>query len=226
MIVSPSDFIHSNQSVPGLREERGGVWLGRVAWQTDVQSAELVAMPVTRQQESGLPAEDDEYAGTAARYFGRLPGGVDVGIDVGRIHDDTKAGLFVQTIIDVWKVYGETGYDAATDSASHLTGVSYEGSSTYVLKAEWYGRDATWLPPSPLFIDRSYAILSVGAIELLDRFNLTNTFVRSLDTERYFNLARVDWLVSDRHVTGMTLIHLEPDQPLRWQVVADWKVSF
>jgi hypothetical protein len=226
MIVSPSDFIHSNAAVPGLREERGGVWLGRLSWQTQVQSADLIALPVARQRESGLPAADNEYAGTAARYFRRLPAGIDLGLDVGQLDDDMKAGAFLQAIAaQIWKVYAETGYDEATESSSHLAGIGYEGSGTYSLRVEWYGRDESWVPPSPLVADRSYVIASAAAAELLDRFNLTDTVVRSLDSESHFNVARAEWLVSDRQVAGAALIHLEPALPFRWQLIADWKLS-
>lgn len=229
LIVSPSDFLHSSQSAPGLREERRGVWLGRLAWQTEAQSADVIALPVSKEKDTGLPAEDSEYAGTAIRYFARLPRGVDLGVDMGRSGSELKAGAFLQTIAwNVWKLYGETGYDGASESGSHLLGLSYEGSSTYVARAEWYGRDRDWLPPSPLFADRAYAILSVGAVELADTVNLTGTLVRSLETTRFATVTRAEWLVGDRHVVGATLVRLEPGEPFQgqgWQGTADWKVS-
>lgn len=226
LIVSPGDFIHANQSVPGMRPESGGVWLGRLAWQTETQSADLIALPVSRQSATGMPADDSQYAGTVARYFRRLPSGFDVGVDVGEVEENIKAGAFVQTIAaQIWKFYAESGYDDLSASASHLVGIGFEGSTTYSVRAEWYGRAAVWAPPSPMFTDLSYTIVSVGAVELLNRLNITDTLVRSLDTSHYFNLARAEWLVSDLHVVGITMTHLESGQPFRWQTTADWKVS-
>ena len=132
----------------------------------------------------------------------------------------------MQTVAwQVWKIYAEGGQDERSKSRSRLLGLSYEGSSTYTLHAEWYGRDKTWAPPSPLFADQSYAIISAGAVELADRFNLTETVVKSLEHRSYFSLARCEWLASDHQVVGLTMIDLYPAQLFQWQAVADWKYS-
>lgn len=227
LIVSPSDFLHSNESVPGLRQERSGVWLARASLQDQKYSLDLIVLPVNKQTPAGFLADDSDYLGVAVRYFQRLPGGIDVGVDVGSIDEELKAGSFIQTIVaQAWKLYAEAGYDEKTKSTDQLFGVGYEGSSNFTVRTEWYSQAESAIAASPLFIDRSYSISSLSFVEIFDRFNVTDTFVRSLASERYFNLMRLDWLVSARHVAGITLINIEPNQAMTWQAIVDWKVNF
>jgi hypothetical protein len=226
LIISPSDFIHTAQAVPGLREERSGVWLGRIAWQTSEQSADLIALPVSKTGDTGFPTDESKYLGSAARYFARFPGLFDVGFDIGQFGDHFKTGAFVQSILlQVWKVYGETGYDDETKSSSHLLGVSYEGSSTYALRTEYYKREAAFPLPMPMLTENTYLILSGGAMNWLDVFNFTETLIHSVETSQYLNLVRAEWLANDFQTVGVTMAHLEPRRPFHWQLLADWKVS-
>jgi hypothetical protein len=163
LIVSPSDFIHSNQNLPGLREERSGVWLARAAWQGKDQSFDLMALPVAVENNQGLMADENEYKGTVARYFGRLGSGWDLGVDYGQFREHSRAGFFLQTLMaDVWKVYAEAGFDGQTEAHSTLLGGSYEGSSDWSLRAEWYQQDENWVSTLALLNEPSYVILSLS----------------------------------------------------------------
>lgn len=225
LMVSPADFLHTAQNAPGLREERGGLWLARASWQTERQTVDVLAL--------AGDIEPEEAGGAALRYFRRFDSGWDLGLDVGRLDDESKAGAFAQTIAwQVWKVYAEAGYDGATETRSHLAGVSYEGSSDYTLRAEWYGKDQETtrrpgggLDMSTLFHGKSYATFSASALELRDRFTLTETFVKSLGDGTYGNLFRLDGLIGDRHVAGATLIHAGIRGMEQRQLIVDWKTS-
>jgi hypothetical protein len=226
LIISPSDFIHSAQAVPGMREVRSGVWLGRIAWQTTDQSADLIALPVSEVGDTGFPTERSKYYGSAARYFARFPGLFDVGFDIGQIDDDFKTGAFVQTIfLQSWKIYGETGYDDRSAASSHLFGVGYEGSSTYTARAEYYSKDAGFPAPMPMLTESSYLILSGSAMNWRDIFNFTETLIHSIEKAQYLNLMRAEWLANDFQTVGFTLAHLSPRVPFHWQLLADWKIS-
>jgi len=215
LILSPSDFLHSNQSLPGLREERSGIWLARVSWQVSDQSIDLIALPVNKQTSTGLAAEDSEYAGTVARYFKRFEGGLDLGIDYGRLGDQSKAGLFLQTILaEVWKVYGEGGYDSQSEATSTLLGGSFEGWADVSVRAEWYQQEDGWKPNLLLLHDPSYLILSLSVIELMDRFNLTPTFLHSLSSSHQTSIVRGEWVVDDRQVVGLTFLAMNPERPI------------
>lgn len=225
LMVSPADFLHTAQNAPGLREERGGVWLARASWQTERQTVDVLALDGE--------IEPDEAGGVVLRYFRRLGSGWDLGLDVGTLDDEPKAGAFAQTIAwQVWKIYVEAGYDGATETRSQLAGVGYEGSSDYALRAEWYGRDRETtrrpgggLDMSTLFYGRSYAIFSASLLELRDRFTFTETFVKSLGDGTYGNLFRLAALIGDRHVAGATLVHAGMRGMEQRQLIVDWKTS-
>jgi len=227
LIVSPGDFLHSNQNLPGLREERSGLWLARAAWQGGDQSIDLIALPVNMETSHGFVAENSEYAGTVVRYFKRFEGGLDLGIDYGRFQETTKTGLFLQTILaEVWKVYAEGGHDTRTQSSSTLLGGSFEGWNDWSMRAEWYQQEDGWMPTLALLQDRSYLILSLSAMELMDRFNLTQSLLHSLSSRHLARIFRGEWLVDDRQIVGMTFLAVDPARPFVWQASFDWKTNF
>jgi hypothetical protein len=228
LIVSPSDFIHTNQNLPGLREERSGVWLARAAWQGKDQSFDLMALPVTVENSQGMIADESEYKGTVARYFGRLGSGWDLGVDYGQFREHGRAGFFLQTLIaDVWKVYAEAGFDSQTEAYSTLIGGSFEGSSDWTLRAEWYQQDENWVPTLALLQQSDYLILSLSLIELWDRFNLTPTILQSLGRHHHqAGIFRGEWLLDQRQVIGLTFLSMNPERPFAWQASLDWKINF
>lgn len=228
LIVSPSDFIHSNQNLPGLREERSGVWLARAAWQGKDQSFDLMALPVTVENSQGLIADESEYKGTVARYLGRLGSGWDLGIDYGQFREHSQTGFFLQTLLaDVWKVYAEAGVNSQTEAHSTLVGGSFEGSSDWSLRAEWYQQSENWVPTLALLKEPDYLILSLTVIELWDRFNLTPTLLQSLGRHHHqAGIFRGEWLVDQRQIVGLTFLTMNPERPLTWQANLDWKINF
>lgn len=228
LIVSPSDFIHSSQNLPGLREERSGVWLARAAWQGSEQSFDLMALPVTQENSQGLVADGNEYKGTVARYFGRLESAWDLGVDYGQFQEHSQAGFFLQTMLaKVWKIYAEAGYHSQAEAHSTLLGGSYEGSSDWSLRLEWYQQDEKWLPTFALLKEQSYLIVSMSVIELWDRFNLTPTLLQSIGPHDHrAGIFRGEWLVDPRHVAGLSFLSLSPERPLAWQASLDWKINF
>lgn len=228
LIVSPSDFIHSNQNLPGLREERSGVWLARASFQGPHQSFDLMALPATLENEQGMIDEDSRYKGTVARYFGRLESGWDLGVDYGQFEDDSRAGMFVQTMLaTVWKVYAEGGYHSENEAHSTLLGGSYEGSSDWNLRLEWYQQDEDWRPSLFLLQDRDYLIASLSVIELWDIFNLTPTLLQSLDSRNHqAGIFRAEWLMNQRQVAGLTFLSMNAENSSAWQLNLDWKINF
>lgn len=228
LIVSPSDFIHSNPNLPGLREERSGVWLARASFQGPQQSFDLMALPVTLENEQGMIGEGSRYKGTVARYFGRLESGWDLGVDYGQFEDDSQAGIFVQTMLAaVWKVYAEGGYHSENEAHSTLLGGSYEGSSDWNLRLEWYQQDERWRPSLLLLQDRNYLILSLSVIEVWDLFNLTPTLLQSLDCQDHQSgILRAEWLMNQRQVAGLTFVSMSADKSSAWQLNLDWKINF
>jgi hypothetical protein len=228
LIVSPSDFIHSNQNLPGLREERSGVWLARAAFQGSHQSFDLMALPATLENEQGMIAEGSTYKGTVARYFGRLESGWDLGVDYGDFQDFSQAGLFVQTMLaEVWKVYAEGGYHSQDNTYNTLLGGSYEGSSDWNLRLEWYQQGEHWRPTLVLLQDQNYLILSVTAIELWDSLNLTPTLLQSLEAQNHqAGIFRAEWLMNQRQVAGLTFLSFNSEKSSAWQLNLDWKFNF
>ncbi len=222
LILSPSDVLYSRQNLPGQREDRAGVWLARASWQTEAASADLIALPVDAERANGMPAAAAGLRGYAARGFWRT-GAVDLTLDAGRVDGDPALGASAQTFVaGVWKVYGETG--RSHRATSHLVGAGYEGSDIVTAHAELYRAGAGAATPLPgLSAAKTYAILSVTALELRTWLNLTGTAIKSLEDRAAVGLARAEALVGHRHAVGATLLEAESRG---WQASIDWKVSF
>lgn len=226
LIFSPSDFIHTDSNIPGLREERGGTWLARAAWQLSDHSFDVVALPFECIETTGLPCEKNNYRGSVLRYFGHLPAGIDLGLDVGHMEGVTKYGLFAQSfVLSVWKIYGEASYESAEKSQTFLIGTGFDGFTNAALRAEWYKKDLRTPHLLPLFREDSIFILSASLMEMLDQFNATWSFLRSTETLTYGNVFRFEWLASNVNVWGLSFLNLEPKKPFAWQATLDAKLS-
>lgn len=255
LIISPSDFIHPHQSAPGLPEDRSGVWLTRLSWETEQQSLDLVFLPVSRITDSGLPDERSQYLGTVARWFGRFSG-YDLTLDAGTMDDAWKSGASVQTFFfKTWKTYVEAGYDDERERGSALFGVSYEGSDDFGIRGEVYhnadsvqqsprvlpssadAANAVTVAPAEaansLFLRNDYFIGNISLIEYRDRFNVKETWIKSLQDAGYVNILSLEYIVGDRNLASLTWIRISGDEstqyalrPFDWQALASWKYSF
>lgn len=231
VMVSPSDFIHSNQSLPGMREDRSGVWLARATWQDQEFSMDAIGLLCKQENDQGLPRTEEGTRGQALRLFRRnLWSGFDLGIDLGRADDRTQAGTFVQTIFGkVWKTYVEAGFkqqDAGPAARSALIGLSYEGVDDWSLRLEQLYKNQQWLMPLPPLKDQRALILSLQGRELGDAINVSWSLVQSLEQHAYAHITRLEWLASDHQILGLSGINLYPERPFKNQISADWRYNF
>jgi hypothetical protein len=230
IIVSPSDFIFSQNSLPGQREDRRGVWLGRASYQVAKTSYDLFLLPVASLDTGGWPTRQSQYSGTAVRAFQQYDN-LDVSVMAGNIDSVFKAGVALQGFVSkVWKTYYEIGYAAKYLSAlgqesqqvtQHLVGLSYEGSEDYSVKGELYfngqgfnaaefesfkviaaGSAPTSLSVSSLFIRKQYGLVTFSALEIKNHYNFFISLIKSFDDQGFVSLLRAERLMSDHLVIG------------------------
>lgn len=149
LIISPSDFLHSSQSMPGLQEERRGIWAIRGSWQSLHQSVDLFLLPVRDQRDNGLPDDRRQAQGAATRYFHQFAN-FDLDLGIGQLNGVRKAGISSQGYVSkAWKMYGEAGYDEERvllrwlrhNAMDFLVGSGYEGSK-FALRLEYLRQGA------------------------------------------------------------------------------------
>ncbi len=226
LLLSPSDFLHSSQSPPGLREDRSGVWQVRTSLQLENHSIDAIHLPIADVGLNGMPAKGGG-GGNALRYFGRFPTGIDLGLEMARLKGDLLGGAFTQVMIaQVYKVYLEVGVDREKAANSYLLGTSYEGLADTLVRFEYYESEAGWSQKSPFFQDHKYAIVSLSLAEIKNEFNLTDTLVKSLETEDLVHVLRGEWIFSSWQTAGLSTTHIVRDQGYQWQALGDWKLSF
>jgi hypothetical protein len=175
-----------------------------------------------------------------------------VQLSVGHLDDSWHEGLSSQGIIGAWKLYAEAGWN--DDMRSQLGGVEYQGLDKWSFRAEYYHQDPLltrdelqklWqlsrllyvnLPANTgnfrPFLRENYAIASVSALGLDDRWNVFATFLRGVDDRGYLGNVRGEWLVDDHQVLGLSLLSFsEGDQqqyalrPFDRQLSLDWKFT-
>ncbi len=147
LIVSPSDFIYSNTNLPGQREDRRGVWLGRMSYQVISGSADFFVLPVQSETSEGLPQSKQEDAEGAVRGMYQL-NGFDLSLMIGRYLGISRVGVSAQTLLaNKYKIYLEHGTqnkvtiynNTMKDQPSQiLLGFGYEGSEDFSLRVEYY----------------------------------------------------------------------------------------
>jgi|GEM_PF-3282457 len=149
LIVSPSDFIHSAQNLPGTEEQKTGEWLARLSWQESGQTTDLFILPVDATIENGMPAKDPKHRGSAVRVF-RQFSNFDLSLAIGDLDETKKAGISSQGFLTgSWRVYGEAGYSeespflryARRHSGSYLIGTGYDATK-YSVRLEYYENSA------------------------------------------------------------------------------------
>lgn len=251
LIVAPSDFLYAQENLPGQREQRAGIWQGKIAWQESGRSFEVLALPFDRLNEKGLPDDGAEWMGWAARGFYQFVN-FDVQLSVGRLDDVWHEGLSTQGIIGAWKLYAEGGW--REEQRSQLAGVEYQGLDKWSFRAEYYHQDPLvsreelqklWQVSRLLnvtvpvsagtfrpFLRENYAIASVSGLGLDDRWNVFATFLRGVDDRGYLGNLRGEWLVDDHQVLGLSFLAFsEGDsqqyalRPFDRQASLDWKFT-
>jgi hypothetical protein len=250
LIVAPSDFLYAQENLPGQREQRAGIWQGKIAWQEAGRSLEVLALPFDRLNENGMPSDEARWNGWAARGFYQFAN-FDIQLSTAHLQDGWHEGLSTQGILGAWKVYAEAGW--MEETRSQLAGVEYQGWDKWSLRGEFYHQDALvsrdelrklWqlsrlvnvmVPTSSSFrpfLRENYAIASVNGLGLDDRWNLFATLVRGVDDRGYLGNVRGEWLVDDHQVLGLSLLGFsEGDEqqyalrPFDRQLSLDWKFT-
>ncbi len=219
LIISPSDVLHGRQSLPGLDEDRSGVWLARASWMTQKQSFDLILLPVDRVNDQGMPREDASTLGFMARSFHQFAH-VDMQLDIGTLDEAKVFGFSAQTFIkSVWKLYGEAGYREKEitfnfprkDTWSYLTGAGYEGSSLWTVRTEYYHNDAGLSDDEARIITRMKPFGEAKNRSVDLNANALNPFVR-----KNYLLASLNFIeLADRWNVTQSLIHdLDGDDTL------------
>lgn len=231
MIIAPSDFIHTNQSLPGMQEELSGVWLGRIALQKEDYSVDFVALAFGHENTQGMPTDDSKINGFVVRLFRRgIWSGFDLGLDFGQVDNQNRLGFFAQTIFaQVWKAYYEAGIRQVKDQEhgyGQLLGMSYEGISDVSIRAEYNEKNQHFDLALPLLQDDRLLITSLQARELNDIFNANYSFLRSLESKIFAHIIRFEWLADDHQILGASGIQIYPERPFKNQFTIDWRYNF
>lgn len=149
LLISPSDFLHTNQNLPGQSEERQGIWAVRNSWQMPQQSYDLFLLPARYSRANGLPDHELQAQGAATRFYHQFEN-FDLDAGIGQLAGVTKAGLSSQGFLSKsWKIYGELGYSEKEDillwerrnRVSALLGNSYDGDK-FSLRMEIFHQEA------------------------------------------------------------------------------------
>jgi hypothetical protein len=251
LIVAPSDFLYAQENLPGQREQRAGIWQGKIAWQESGRSFEVLALPFDALNENGMPDDKAQWNGWAARGFYQFAN-FDIQFSAGHLQDGRHEGLSTQGILGVWKVYAEAGW--MEEQHSQLAGLEYQGLDKWSFRAEYYHQDPLFsrdelkklwqlsqflnlsVPSATSnfrpFLRENYVITSASVLGLDDRWNVFATLLRGVDDRGYLGNVRGEWLVDDHQVLGMSLLALsEGDEqqyalrPLDRQLSLDWKFT-
>lgn len=250
MVVSPSDFLYPNDSLPGLREQRQGVWQARVSWQTLGQSADVLYLPNLNVDEHGLPDNSNRRQGAALRYF-RQSSAFDFSASYASIESDHAAGFWAQTYIArTTKLYLDAAYlesdrilnQTVQEVTKVLAGASYEGYSDGTFRLEAFannrGLDGTVMPPPPpagsaglldnIFYRRLYGIASVQFSNLWRESVFTLNHIRALDYPEWVWVARYELPLSRHQAVGTMLGRFNNlvTQPYATLVSLDWKYTY
>jgi hypothetical protein len=250
MVVSPSDFLFPNDSLPGMREQRAGVWMARASWQVPGHSADVIYLHNLAVNEQGMPDDDPIRRGVALRYF-RQSSAFDAAANYAAIEGEHAAGGWVQTyILKTTKVYLDAAYretDRILNQTVHdvtrvLAGASYEGYSDGLFRLEVYANNRgldgpVAVPPAPasvfalldtIFYRRGYGIASVQFSDLWKESVLTLNHIRALEYPEWVWMARYEIPLTRHQAIGTTLGRFNklatiPDATL---VTLDWKYNF
>lgn len=147
LMISPSDFIYSNTNLPGQREDRKGIWLGRLSYQRINGSVDFFILPVQDETSEGMPDSEQNNIGGALRGLYQF-GGTDVSLMVGRYQGMSRVGTSAQTLLlNKYKIYVEFGTQEEITRYNNnikdypvqvLAGFGYEGNEDFSLRIEYF----------------------------------------------------------------------------------------
>jgi hypothetical protein len=250
LVVSPSDFLFANDALPGLREQRQGVWQLRASWQTIGQAADAIYLPNLEVDEHGLPDEDRRRRGAAWRYF-RQGSAFDVAASYARIEGDGSIGGWMQAYatrsvklyLDAARLETDQVLDRTVrDATQLLLGASYEGVRDATFRAEAYynqkGLEGAVTVPGGaasaarlldnILFRRRHAILSAQFTDLWREAVFTLNHIRALDYPEWALLARYEIPVGAHQALGATLGAVKNllGVPSGTLMTLDWKYTF
>ncbi|MCX6131132.1 MAG: hypothetical protein NTX25_19000, partial [Proteobacteria bacterium] len=242
LLVAPSDFLYTEENLPGQKEQRAGLWQARVAYQETGRSLEALVLPYQELEVNGMPKSNSHWNGWALRGFYQFSN-FDLQVSAGHLADGWHEGLSTQGIVGAFKLYAESGWSEKARSLVYkntergqatLVGTEYQAWDKWTLRAEYFKQ-------SP-YVDRadqqnlwrrfqifgpqsgsassfrplsgeSYVILSCSGQGLSDKVNVYITILKSLDDRSFLLNQRGEWLWDDHQVIGLGLIALsEGDQ--------------
>lgn len=245
LILSPSDFIYADKSLPGDREQRQGRWQARAAYLTTGLSLEVLYLPNLVLDQHGLPDGRRSPAGMAARYFQQF-GILDLALNYARLDDQHHIGGFVQGYAGkTFKLYLDLGYREFIGGSRRraLTGISYEALSDFTARVEFFYQDPDQIEPIPvypfdnsqallatgeIFVDHAYFITSLAWVRLWRDSSVIFNYVTATELAQELYMVRADLPLSSHQVIGLSaryLPRLIANQDIRVASV-DWKYAF
>jgi hypothetical protein len=207
LIVSPSDFIYANTSLPGQREDRKGVWLARASYQEINHSFDLIALPVQHETAEGTPESRQDSVEGAIRGLKQFSN-FDISFMVGKYLGTSRGGLSVQTFLEnKYKLYLEVGtqeqsklYNNATRlyPVQRLFGIGYEGTQDFAARLEFYENGQGLNPDEFSQMMQMFALapgLSVSGNSQLNPFLRQKYLIASLSWMEIFDKYNVTFSV-------------------------------
>jgi hypothetical protein len=229
MLISPSDIIYSQSNLPGQREDRHGVWLGRLSFQEITESYDIYVLHVDSEWQNGLPKSKQGASSFAARVFHQFAN-VDLSLSIGKIQNINKIGLAIQGLIDnVYKLYTELGTQEYSllpigikkqNPYQTLLGFGYEGSDTFNIKFEYLnnGQGLTQaefkqvqLPFMVPFARQKYILINLVFPEIRKRYNIIGTSIVALEDNANLRLLRGEYIATDQLLLGASLLEIGGD---------------
>lgn len=254
LIISPSDFIFIDESLPGMREQREGMWLGRLSWQTPQQSADVIIIPYFNKDRWGWPDHQNLQDAAALRYFYQT-NNFDVGFQGGHISNNLRLGAFAQYFITkVTKIYFDVGYTDKKEvlfferqhAFDEIFGVTYDGISDVSLRAEIYHNQAGLnqkeldmvLPfllmqseeyetssISNFLLRQWYLIMSLNILNMWHESDFTFSTVNGLDERSHLVLARYKIPLSQAQELGLSVFSLSGSENSSFELRPfDWSL--
>lgn len=250
MVVSPSDFLFPNDSLPGMREQRAGVWMARASWQLPGHTIDALYLHNLAVNDQGFPDNDQTRSGAALRYF-RQSTAFDVGMNYAVIDGEHAAGGWAQTYIrKTTKLYLDAAYreseqilnQTVPDVTKVLIGANYEGYSDGLFRVEILannrGLDGT-VAVAPgtvnifgvldsVFYRRWYGIASVQFSDLWKESVFTLNHIRAFEYSEWIWMARYEIPLTRHQAIGSMfgLFHKMAGIPDATLATLDWKYTF